>query len=565
MNKTVQRIVTLLLVLLLTCGIFPTVFATDAAPEDTTAESTETGESAASTETDESTEPTEPTEPVEPPVAEDILTAAPITIGSVNMQAVPMLLAADADPMLTEAAEVKGTHYQRALVWLNSDERLEFHYNGKEYRMKSLVTHGVLISGKRYLAYCIDPGVSTTESSGAYEGTETAWTDLDIDTQAAIGLAILYGAPNKLYSSDLKTQLTYEAATQIIVHEIRLGYRSTLPPYECTNAAIIDRIAHSSSAYRREIDAYVGHYTAIDGQYMNKILLREAYNTISASLASHYVLPSFASRYNAAAQTYEMTQQEDGTYAVTLTDTNGILADCTFLDGNGLTYTVNDNELTITADAPFDGIKSCSLRDGSGVSKNVPNLESETFLLWNAGDYQRFVSLQEPVNDPLPLYFNVSTAAKEGNISVMKVDTTGAALAGAEFLLEYSADNGQSWQPVFYSDHPQAGGCTSAVLTEGALTSDASGLVFFTGLQAELLYRLTETKAPDGYQLLSGPVFEGSLSADLDYELSFTVTNVPIFKLPETGSNALFLAISGMVLCCVACVGVICLLRKKEV
>ena len=133
MNKTVQRIVTLLLVLLLTCGMFPRVFATDAAPEDTTAEPTEADEPAVFTETDESIEPTEPTGPVEPPVVEEVLTGSPITIGYANMQAVPMLMTADADLMLTEATEVKGTHYQRALIWLNSDERLEFIYNGKQY------------------------------------------------------------------------------------------------------------------------------------------------------------------------------------------------------------------------------------------------------------------------------------------------------------------------------------------------------------------------------------------------------------------------------------------------
>ena len=65
MNKTVQRVVTLLLVLLLTCGMFPAVLATDAAPEDTTTDETLSVESDA-VPMESNTEPTEPTEPIEP-------------------------------------------------------------------------------------------------------------------------------------------------------------------------------------------------------------------------------------------------------------------------------------------------------------------------------------------------------------------------------------------------------------------------------------------------------------------------------------------------------------------
>ena len=52
-------------------------------------------------------------------------------------------------------------------------------------------------------------------------------------------------------------------------------------------------------------------------------------------MASHYTIPSFASRYNAAAKTYEMTQQSDGTYALTRI--------CTFvLTGQAMVSSLND-------------------------------------------------------------------------------------------------------------------------------------------------------------------------------------------------------------------------------
>jgi uncharacterized cupredoxin-like copper-binding protein len=834
-----------------------------------------------------------------------------------------MLMALDDGIMLAAATPVTGTHYQRAIVWLTGGEKINFTYKGKDYSVNRLYTHGVIVNGQRYVAYCIDPGVDTTQSSGGYTGSESAWSALDINTQSAVGLAILYGAPNKLSSTDKKTMLTYELATQIIVQEIILGFRSNLPPYNCTDSRMIDRMTYGSSSYFREISSQSQEYSSISGQRMDKALLKQAYDTITANLASHYVLPSFASRYNAAAKTYEMTKQSDGSFAVTLTDTNGVLANCTFRNGNGLTYTVSGNQLTIKASAAFDGTKSCALSGGAGVSKQVPNLEAETFMLWEAGSYQRIVSLQEPLNDPLPLYFNVkipiqngtakivktttnggtvagwhfeikdtkgkligkyttdasgviavellagtytvtetdgsykywvndpnpkrtvtvkagetstvtfknqwrgqaqivktatnggsvkgwhftvknsggtvigeyitdstgiitldlepgtytvtetdrvypywhndpnptktvkvkagetakvtfvnqwigkaeiiktttnggtlkgwkftvtdasgvkvgtyttdesgkivvdlepgtytvqetdkgdpywycdtepqtitvkagetakvtfknqwigkakiiktlanpeagsvegwtftitdssgkeigtyktdsngvittdlesgtytvtelleegslwqcttanpqtitvkagstsevtfTNALRPGKLQVQKVDERGEPLAGAEFLLEWSTD-GKAWNPVTYTDStvPQIGASTTAGIKNGKLVTGNTGLIEFTGLYPSLSYRLTETKAPYGYQLLSRPVFVGTLPADQDLSLGFTVTNIPVFKLPETGSNTLFLSFSGMVLCCFACVGVICLPRKKE-
>ena len=158
-----------------------------------------------------------------------------------------------------------------------------------------------------------------------------------------------------------------------------------------------------------------------------------------------------------------------------------------------------------------------------------------------------------------------TNALRPGKLQVQKVDERGEPLAGAEFLLEWSTD-GKTWNPVTYTDSavPQIGASTTAGIKNGKLVTGNTGLIEFTGLYPSLSYRLTETKAPDGYQLLSKPVFVGTLPADQDLSLGFTVTNIPVFKLPETGSNTLFLSFSGMVLCCFGFVGIICLPRKKE-
>ena len=127
---------------------------------------------------------------------------------------------------------------------------------------------------------------------------------------------------------------------------------------------------------------------------------------------------------------------------------------------------------------------------------------------------------------------------KPGEIRIQKTDTHGEPLAGAEFLLEWSKD-GQQWQKVTYTDSPDVteGTCATEGLTDGKLTSGADGVVRFTGLYSGSLYRVTEVKAPKGYQLLTEPVYEGSIQKDDGNFIQLTVVNAPVFELPMTGST----------------------------
>lgn len=131
---------------------------------------------------------------------------------------------------------------------------------------------------------------------------------------------------------------------------------------------------------------------------------------------------------------------------------------------------------------------------------------------------------------------------KAGKIAIQKLDTTGEPLAGAEFLLEWSVD-GTDWKPVTpaKSLYVTEGTCSSEGLRDGRLVSDETGLVEFTGLHPERLYRLTETAAPEGYQLLAGTAYEGGLPAQEDLVIQLTVVNVPVFQLPKTGSDMMLL------------------------
>ena len=154
---------------------------------------------------------------------------------------------------------------------------------------------------------------------------------------------------------------------------------------------------------------------------------------------------------------------------------------------------------------------------------------------------------------------------KPGKISIQKVDITGEPLAGAEFLLEWSVD-GKNWQPVSHTDSQYVleGTCTSEGLTNGRLVSDETGLVEFTGLHPERLYRLTETKAPDGYQLLADTAYEGGLPADKDLVIQLTVVNVPTFELPKTGSKSMLLMPVSLALAAALCGAILVIGKRKK-
>lgn len=176
---------------------------------------------------------------------------------------------------------------------------------------------------------------------------------------------------------------------------------------------------------------------------------------------------------------------------------------------------------------------------------------------------------------------------REGTLQVQKTDSSGSALQGAAFLLEFSQDGGQSWQPVFSREaggSVEAGGCTSENLADGTLATGPDGVVTFTGLRADsgILYRLTEIKAPEGHSLQAGTLFQGTLPVELSaddeaaadgevvdghiyhYSMFVTAVDGSQFRLPMTGSNGFRLLSAG--LCAVALIlaGLLALRNRKE-
>ena len=86
--------------------------------------------------------------------------------------------------------------------------------------------------------------------------------------------------------------------------------------------------------------------------------------------------------------------------------------------------------------------------------------------------------------------YKIKAVEEKGSITVRKVDVTGSPLTGAELLLETSAD-GKTWTEV------------------GRVTTDKTGVAKWSDLKVGVQYRVTETKAPAGYTLLTEPLFAG--------------------------------------------------------
>ena len=153
---------------------------------------------------------------------------------------------------------------------------------------------------------------------------------------------------------------------------------------------------------------------------------------------------------------------------------------------------------------------------------------------------------------------------RPGRIDALKMDLMGEPRAGAEFLLEWSED-GTTWYPVSYSETMVKGGCSSADLTDGKLTSGKNGVASFDGLHPALYYRLTETKAPDGLALQADHAFEGKLPQEASYAITVTVINGPEFELPKTGaSSGIILRIAGLA-AAIGGLSVVIVYRRKKV
>ena len=199
----------------------------------------------------------------------------------------------------------------------------------------------------------------------------------------------------------------------------------------------------------------------------------------------------------------------------------------------GWTFEVKDSNGTVIGTYKTDA-------NGTILCELAPGKYTVTEILEESSYWECVTDLSQTVTVKAGQTAEVTfkNALRPADILVYKVDVLGAPLAEVEFLLEWSED-GTNWQTVTYTDSENVtkGACTSAGLIDGKLVSGRDGVVHFTGLHPELQYRLTETKAPEGYHLLGEPAYEGGITPDETLTVELTVVNAPVFELPMTGST----------------------------
>ena len=445
------------------------------------------------------------------------------------------------------------------------------------------------------VAYCIQPGVRSDDSSNYVQGSSGCWYNLPASVQSGIALALACGYPSAEYgiaygdsnSGDIVNAEKW-AATQAIIWDLICEYRS---PY--------DYRSWGSSPF----------YNCVDTSRYPTFALW--YSEIVDAMQSATDIPSFAATSSRWCDTIELTKDASGNYSASVTDNNGVLGDFNFSsnNGNGITFSQRGNTLTITATP--EAAKSLSTEKTYSATGSAYGIDpDEAVLCWydSTGKYQSLASYTGVGRDPVKAYIKIkATVADEvGSLTINKVDAdTGKALAGVTYRLFDSAGNkitdvttGTDGMAVF-SDLPLGsysyqeisapegyvvdntkyqitittgtlnitetrtnimakGSLTvrkvdvtgsplagAELLLEtstdgqtwtavGKITTDKTGIAKWDDLKIGAQYRVTETKAPTGYTLMAEPLFTGTLD-NTNPDVTITACNSAGFVLPFTG------------------------------
>lgn len=281
------------------------------------------------------------------------------------------------------------------------------------------------------VAYCIQPGARSDDSSNYVQGSSGCWYNLPASVQSGIALALACGYPSAEYgtaygdnnSSDIVGAEKW-AATQAVIWDLICEYRS---PY--------DYRSWGSSPF----------YNCVDTSRYPTFALW--YEKIVDAMQSATDIPSFAETSSRWCDTIELTKDASGNYSASVTDTNGVLSDFNFSSnsGNGIAFTQRGNTLTITATA--EAAKGLSTEKTYSATGSAYGIDpDEAVLCWydSTGKYQSLASYTGTGLDPVRAYIKIKATVTEdkGSLTVNKTDAdTGKALAGVTYRLYDSAGN----------------------------------------------------------------------------------------------------------------------------
>ena len=251
--------------------------------------------------------------------------------------------------------------------------------------------------------------------------------------------------------------------------------------------------------------------TGADGKAVLADLPQGRYSYQEISAPSGYVVDNTKYQINITATALNITAKRTNALAKGSLTINKVDAE-TGKALAGVTYRLYDSTGEKVADATTGA-------DGKAVFADLPQgkysyqeISAPSGYVVDNTEYQITITATA-----LSITHKRTNALAKGSITVRKVDVTGSPLAGAELLLETSAD-GQTWTEV------------------GKITIDKAGIAKWSDLKIGVQYRVTETKAPAGYTLLTEPLFTGALDSG-NRDVTITACNNAGFALPFTGGT----------------------------
>lgn len=287
----------------------------------------------------------------------------------------------------------------------------------------------------------------TLDGSGSTTGSNV-WYALPAARREAIGLILLYSDQMWNHSISVTTtkkdnnpNVPLRIATQFLIYEIVCGLRN--PTTFESNST--NECGTSGDIFFNAGAASVPYFAP-------------NYNALVDAIQAAKKIPSFTSASSGSAPTINLTGEETSVY-----DSNGVLSNFSFTDGNGAEFYKSGSTRYITQTGT---ISSSTVFK---ATRYLPSTASSTYNLWymSGSSYQTTVSLASASSGNPNAYFKLK-APDPGTISLTKTTEDGKNLSG--------------WRFGIYSNSA----CTT--LVSGLHSTNTSGKISVTGLTPGTYY-----------------------------------------------------------------------------
>ena len=287
----------------------------------------------------------------------------------------------------------------------------------------------------------------TLNGSGSTTGSNV-WYALPSARREAIGLILLYSDQQWNHSisvtsvkKDSNPNVPLRVATQILIYEIVCGLRDP----SSFNRNSSNECGTSGDVFYNAAAASVSGFTS-------------CYNSLVSAIQSAKTIPSFCSNSRSNAPVIQLSGDTGSAY-----DSNGVLPNFSFSNGNGASFSKSGNTLNITRTGDISESTVFT------ATRYLPSASNSSYSIWymSGSSYQTTISLYNPGSSGLNTYFKIK-APSLGNISLTKTTENGNNLSG--------------WKFGIYSDAT----CTN--LVSGPYTTNSSGKLSITGLNAGTYY-----------------------------------------------------------------------------